>query len=90
MSYPLITSAFLNVTDECNCRCVYCFENKHPHHMSLQTAKDTIDFLAKNAEKENCIPSINFFGGEPTLMWDSVIIPSVLYAKEKYSAKMNA
>lgn len=61
-----------------------CFEQKHPHHMSLQTAKDTVDFLANNAQKQNDVPSINFFGGEPTLMWDSIIVPTVLYAKEKH------
>lgn len=85
MNLPLITSAFLNVTDSCNLACKYCFVNKQPHHMTLQTAKDAVDFLANNAQQQNIVPSINFFGGEPTLMWDSIIVPLVDYAKNKYN-----
>lgn len=84
MEFPKITSAYLNVTDECNLRCKYCFVNKQPNYIALQTAKDVVDFLAANAQGTDRIPSINFFGGEPTLMWDSIIVPLVKYTRERY------
>lgn len=84
MELPKITRAFLNVTDECNLRCTYCFVNKMPNFIDYQTAKDAVDFLGNNAAESKTIPNINFFGGEPMLMWDTIIEPLVLYAKEKY------
>lgn len=84
MELPKITRAFLNVTDECNLRCTYCFVKKMPNYIDFQTAKDAVDFLGNNAIESKTIPNINFFGGEPMLLWDSIIEPLVLYAKEKY------
>lgn len=84
MALPLITSVFLNVTDACCLACRYCFVSQHPNYMSYETAKDTADFLIRNAEQSGDIPSINFFGGEPTLCWDSVIVPLTRYIRETY------
>lgn len=81
---PLITSVFLNVTDSCNLRCPYCFVEQKPNYMNYQTAKDTADFLIRNAEKDGSIPAINFFGGEPTLCWDSIIVPLTNYIRQEY------
>lgn len=50
--------------------------------MTLQTAKDAADFLAGNAEDGQA--SLNFFGGEPLLMWDEIIVPLTLYIRERY------
>lgn len=63
--------------------------------MSLQTAKDAVDWLYVNAQikiknkwvNQKYIPHINFFGGEPTLMWDEIIVPLVQYIREKYHDK---
>jgi len=41
--------------------------------MNLDIAWAAAKFLAENAK--GVTPSINFFGGEPTLMWDSLIVP---------------
>lgn len=84
MNLPKITSAFLNVTDDCNLRCRYCFVDKHKNYVNLKTAQDAVDFLAANAEETSTSPSLNFFGGEPMLMWDTIIVPLVLYAKERH------
>lgn len=86
MNYPLISSAMLVVTHSCNLRCRYCFVAKQPACMSYQVAKDTADLLARNASKGNSPPSINFFGGEPMLMWDEIIVPLTKYIRQEYGA----
>lgn len=81
-----ITSACLNITDACNFNCRYCFVNQAPNNMSFQVANDACQWLLKNTEK----PSIFFFGGEPTLRWDDIIIPIVQkYPNFKYSITTN-
>ncbi len=96
-NYQHLSSACLNLTDACNLACRYCFVQQHPHYMSLDTAKQAIDFLVKNLriKKENkyinddgmCV--VTFFGGEPTLMWDQIIVPLVAYAEEKYPLEVD-
>lgn len=81
---PLITSVFLNVTNACNLACRYCFVEQHPNFMSYETAKETADFLIRNAAESGDVPAINFFGGEPTLCWDSIIVPLSRYIREEY------
>ena len=91
-NYQYLSSACLNLTDACNLACKYCFVQQHPHYMTLDIAKKSVDFLVKNlrAKKENGYLSendkcnITFFGGEPTLMWDSIIVPLVNYTEGKY------
>lgn len=81
---PKIYSAFLNLTNACNLACRYCFVEQHPDMISLQVAKDAADFLAANAG--DGVPSINFFGGEPLLMWDAIIVPLTEYVRDRYPA----
>ena len=86
---PLVTSAFLNVTNACNACCVYCFANHSPEYLDYSVAQDAADFLIKNAEAQGDIPSINFFGGEPMLCWDSIIVPLTKYVREKCGDRFN-
>ena len=80
----------LNLTDSCNCLCRYCFVAQKPNYMSLQVAKDAVDYLMKNMEHyENEKAEIVFFGGEPLLMWNSIILPLVEYVENKYPDKAN-
>lgn len=51
--------------------------------MPLQIAKDAADLLVKINKPKNITPSLTFFGGEPTLCWDTIIVPLVEYIKEK-------
>lgn len=76
---PLITRAFFNITNACNLSCRYCFVKQSPEYMSYQTAKDAADFLIRNAEQSGTTPAITFFGGEPLLGWDTVIMPLTEY-----------
>lgn len=89
--YKYLSNIMLCVTDACNLACRYCFVEQHPHYMSLQTAKDIVDWtwnnylkkkeLLLNKKISNC--TVNFFGGEPMLMYDSIIVPLIEYTKEK-------
>lgn len=77
---PYITSAMLTVTHRCNLRCRYCFVRQGPQDMTLDTAIAAAEFLIRNAKSSNSIPEINFFGGEPLLMFDEIIKPLVEWA----------
>lgn len=84
MEFKPITSVFLHVTNACNCRCRYCFETARPDFMSLDTAMDVAKYLIRNAEEVGAIPGINFFGGEPMLRWDDIIVPLVDWIRGEY------
>jgi uncharacterized protein len=83
-SLPKITSAFLILTQSCNLKCKYCFVKQKPRNMTYQIAQDVVEFLVKNANERGERPSINYFGGEPLLKWDEIIVPLTLYIREKY------
>lgn len=84
MVLPKITSAMLVLTHACNLKCRYCFVHQEPSKMTYQTAFDAVQFLIKNAQETEDKPSINFFGGEPMLMWDEVIVPLVIWIRKEY------
>lgn len=53
--------------------------------MPLKVAFDTVDFLINNIKEEpNQKAHITFFGGEPLLRWDDLIVPTILYAETTY------
>lgn len=79
---PKINSAMLIVTHACTLACRYCFVQQESSRMSFKTAKRAAEFLIENAGNE--VPSINFFGGEPMIMWDSVIKPLTIWLREEY------
>lgn len=89
--YKYLSNIMLCVTDACNLACRYCFVEQHPNYMSLQTAKDAVDWAWNNyLKKKELNPneksyecSVNFFGGEPMLLFDQVIKPLIEYVKEK-------
>lgn len=81
---PKVTSAMLVLTHACNLKCRYCFVHQEPTYMTYQTAFDAVQFLIKNAEECGKEPSINFFGGEPMLMWDEIIVPLVTWIRKEY------
>lgn len=87
-SLPPITSAMLIVTHACNLACRYCFVHQEPSRMTLNTAKQAARFLLHNAENMSFDPEINFFGGEPLLMWDSIIRPLVSWVRDDLRVPM--
>ena len=79
----------LNVTHSCPLACRYCFVEQEPCHMTYQTARDATDFIIKNAEESGEVPAINFFGGEPMVMWDSIIVPLTDWIRQEYGKPFN-
>lgn len=90
-------NACLNITDACNLACRYCFVAQQPHFMTLDTAKDAVNFLVnnfkylqeKNKHYKNNHISVTYFGGEPTLLFDEIIVPLTIWAKETYGDLIN-
>ena len=91
------TKCLLNVTDNCNLNCKYCFVQQQPHYMSLETAKKAVDFIYNNLQKKINLGLIDidskailtFFGGEPMLCYKTIIVPIVKYCNKKYPNKFN-
>lgn len=79
-SPPLIIAkplnAVLNLTNQCNLRCPYCFVHFNEQKVSLETAKATCEYLLNNATVEEK-PNLWFFGGEPMLEYKRIIQPIV-------------
>lgn len=79
-----ITNMMIMITNQCNLRCPYCFVHKNVKRMTYDTLFQVIQFLIKNAEACGRTPRMVFFGGEPMLEWDTLIVPIVQYIREEY------
>lgn len=77
-NYKNVKHVCFNLTNQCNCRCIYCFTHHNPRRMSLETFKQAIVFC----KKELGIEQGTFFGGEPMLEYDSLIVPIVKWCEE--------
>lgn len=91
-----ITSACLNITNACNFNCRYCFVNHNANYMDYSIAEEAIYWLKNNADiykeifQAEINPTVFFFGGEPTLKWDDIIVPLVLkFPEVQYSITTN-
>ena len=87
--FPL-TTMVLNVTNQCNLSCEYCYEygedkivdtenGKQPKFMTEETARESVEFLLRESGK---VAHITFFGGE-TLMNFPVLAKTVEYARRR-------
>lgn len=82
-----VSSAFMILTEACSLKCRYCFVNQNPRQMSLETAIKGAEYLYRNAIKNMSVPSITFFGGEPMLRYDDIIVPLVEYIEKNLTEK---
>lgn len=71
------TSMLLSLTNRCNLACGYCFVKQNPQDMTLEIAEKAIAILLENSKLKNEKPHLNFFGGEPLLMYEELIVPIV-------------
>jgi uncharacterized protein len=89
--FPL-TTMVLNVTNQCNLSCTYCYEygedkivdtenGKQPKFMSEETARDSVEFMLREAGT-NPTAHITFFGGE-TLLNFPVLQKTIAYARKR-------
>ena len=88
-NFPLQTLV-INLTNQCNLSCQYCYEygedkvatpEGKPKFMELETAKQSVDFLFKQAQGRRAA-HITFFGGE-TLMNFPMLTQIVDYSREQ-------
>ena len=89
--FPL-TTMVLNVTNQCNLSCTYCYEygedkivdtenGKKSKFMNEATARQSVDFMFKQAGA-NRLAHLTFFGGE-TLLNFPVLKSTVAYARRR-------
>jgi uncharacterized protein len=89
MPFPL-TTMVLNVTNQCNLACTYCYEygedkivdtehGQQSKFMSEATARQSVEFLLKESGH---VAHMTFFGGE-TLLNFSVLKKTVAYARQR-------
>jgi len=82
----------VNVTNQCNLACTYCYEygedkivdtenGKQPKFMSEETAREAVEFALREA-RGNPHAHITFFGGE-TLMNFPVLKATIAYARRR-------
>jgi uncharacterized protein len=72
MNTHYLTGIELFVTENCNCRCDYCFvKDKSPKSMSEHTALTAVDYLMNESGSNNEL-NITFIGGEPLLEFDLI------------------
>jgi uncharacterized protein len=94
--FPL-TTMVLNVTNQCNLSCEYCYEygedkivdtenGRQPKFMSEETARQSVDFMLKESGS-NRTAHITFFGGE-TLLNFPVLKKTIAYARTR-AAELN-
>ncbi len=76
-----VVSLALFVTQACNLRCTYCYEEKPGGSMDEKTAFRAVDWLLEQSGSAKRI-YITFFGGEPFLNFP-IIKNVVRYANEK-------
>jgi uncharacterized protein len=91
--FPL-QSMVLNLTNQCNLSCKYCYEygedkvatpDGKPKFMEWEIAKTSVDFFFKDSAERRSV-HITFFGGE-TLMNFPLLKKVVEYATEKAAAE---
>ncbi|MEG2381900.1 MAG: radical SAM protein, partial [Oscillospiraceae bacterium] len=80
-----IKAVCLNIIHGCNLRCKYCFADEGEYNgnkgvMSLETAKQAIDYVVKRSGPRRNI-EIDLFGGEPTMIMGTVK-EIIKYARE--------
>jgi uncharacterized protein len=87
-----LTTMVLNVTNQCNLSCEYCYEygedkivdtenGKQPKFMSEETARQSVDFMLKESGG-NRMAHVTFFGGE-TLLNFPVLKQTIAYARRR-------
>lgn len=72
-------SVFINPTLDCNMKCWYCYEKHRPKTPMNKNVFDAVlKLFHSKAENENLkYLNLGFFGGEPLMEFDSVVMPLI-------------
>jgi uncharacterized protein len=75
-------------TEDCNCRCIYCYESFEKGEMTDDTRNRVIQLLEKQAPRLKSL-NIGWFGGEPLIAMKTIeeISHKILELKKKYDFK---
>lgn len=77
----------LSITQQCNLACRYCYIDKNPATMSLDTAARIVSFMYRVTPPGETM-DIGFFGGEPLLELDLIgLIVDLVKKHELYSSR---
>lgn len=77
-----IENMIMNITDDCNLCCPYCFTSRNNRVSNLETVKAAVMFLIDECKNvAGSKPSFAFFGGEPMLQFERIIVPTVEWAQ---------
>ena len=88
--HPILLA--LNLTNDCNLACRYCFVEQKPEYMSLDIAIQSVEYVIENYQlhkniykdiDENRPATIWFFGGEPLLCFNTLIKPTMEYCEKQ-------
>lgn len=83
-SSPEFFGLTINPTMNCNFKCWYCYETHEPGSYMNQQVFDAVKYFIRNKLESVGIKQFNlsFFGGEPLLFFDKIVLPLILYSKE--------
>lgn len=84
----IINSLFVEITNKCNKKCSYCYNNMDKNIKNTYISKQNIINLINQAQKMN-IESIILSGGEPTLYPELEYITEYIL-KKQFSCKINS
>ena len=78
-TYSRPYAMLLGLTSDCNLACKYCFVKQKPEYMTYEIAEQSIEWLKENYKAKNKDGKLDivFFGGEPLLCYDDIIVPIV-------------
>lgn len=84
-SDPSHFDIIINPTLDCNLRCWYCYETHGRGTMMRPEVIDAVCRLIDEKLSDSRLKrlTISFFGGEPLIGWDRVVMPILTYAARK-------
>lgn len=94
LNHTPIGILYLLLTDACNLRCQYCYieaaipPEYQTSKMNAQVARNSIDLFARALRRSHSSieePQIIFYGGEPFLNWDTMLV-ALGYIREQVAA----
>ena len=76
-------------TLDCNCRCWYCYEE---HNAGTNMKPETVELVKKHIALKLSSPEmqyfhLGFFGGEPLMGFNNVVMPLLSYSKQRCEEK---